>query len=138
MRWRLAGVISPVDAREAEDIVEDDPQGGSQIDESMPLDGWWVDPYIIKYDVANNPNAESLIRQLRDDWDDYLNDPKPEEIWWNKIDAIVRAWESQKSLEKLPPIIVRQTGTLVDGFHRLIVAAAYGQTSGIPAIVVRW
>lgn len=140
----------------AQQEIEPDPTEGAERDESIPDSAKvYVDPRLIGYSLSSHPSlASSDLISVFDDWlqtalDNCGCDDLPEMLTFYRDGArrfveddaiylfILEAWENNV-LSDLPPIAVRQTGTILDGWHRIVVAVSRGQTTDIPAIVVRW
>jgi hypothetical protein len=159
MKWRPSNVSQEalqLGIELAQQEVELDPAEGAEEDATIPDDvEVYVDPQLVGYDISNHPQlSTSGLRSVFDVWlDSALDEHGCDDLHelfslyqasptrFHEEDAIylfiLEAWKDDQ-LSELPPIAVRQTGTILDGWHRLVVAASKGQVKDIPAIVVRW
>ena len=129
---------------DAGEWLDADPSGGAQADDELPMHNYrplvelWIDKTVLNYNpVTDNPESTALLQEADKLWNAYLLDEACIEDS-EKLDAIEEAWDSQDDLNRLPPIVIRQTGTILDGWHRIVTAIAHGQETSIPAIVMRW
>jgi len=120
-------------------VMLDDPMGGAEYDGKIPAyppeGGWRFDREIRPFQIAR------YCRHLEEEWRSYLEGDETA-IHVRKITAILEAWDEGRT-EDLPPVVVRQTGTLLDGWHRATVAwnrSKDKHRSGVfvPSITVRW
>jgi hypothetical protein len=130
---------------EAHYWMEHDPSGGAEVDLEVPLGKALHETAaplslsgLISYSMSMHPCEASVREGAADAWHDYragvgLGATEEAGLYL----GIESVWK-QGRLEELPPIIVRQTGTILDGWRRLVVALAHGQDTGIPALVVTW
>jgi hypothetical protein len=136
--------------------IDFDPSGGAEDDPAVPAGAdVYVDPGVTDYDITDHPNlTEEGILGVYDEWLGYAL----RTYSCSDVDELLHAYAEQfedfdgedrkyldilsvwaeDDLAELPPIAVRQTGTILDGWHRLVVAVSQGQTTDIPAVVVRW
>jgi hypothetical protein len=115
-----------------------DPQGWAEYDPDAPTEGWYIGNRMVAYDLEKmHPDPAKVVQDALEILEIEKERPATMPIGVDKLQAIRKAWGEGRQ-DELPPIVVRQNGTLVDGFHRITIAVERGEPLVFPAIVVRW